>query len=342
MKSLLYPAYLLSWFVIILLLAEYVTYKQLWGVEFSMDGLTYVLDHKRLYKIKPDGREDIDQNGYRFVPGENPRLAGEGNRVWLAGDSFVFAANIPVDQTAAAQLDHLLGTDTRVVNTGVPGYGPDQTLITLKDSDITNSEPIVLAVFPANDFNDLAHNRIFDITENETLILQDKNILQRLLPSIWLSTLVTDLSREKWFSDLTHHYFNDVYDLKLMTQPSSEQSLNKIRLMKAVLTEFRIFANTLNSQLLVVIIPSIQQFTNPGYFQSNGIPHEDMFYLEDMTELLADEAGLPTINLYKYFQRQDSPSTLYLADDGHLSLRGNTLLASIISDKLKTYESPHN
>lgn len=86
--------------------------------------------------------------------------------ILVFGDSNVAAIFLNEEQTLTAQLEVALKKKGRVVtavNFGVPGYGPDQSLLRfgeVVDRPLGNIKAAVLHVFADNDFGDLYRNNI--------------------------------------------------------------------------------------------------------------------------------------------------------------------------------------
>src|SRR5512146_1286661 len=96
-------------------------------------------------------------------------------RVVVYGDSNVFAQFSNLEDTFTFKLQERLrqitGRDVDVINAGVPGYGPDQSLLRLEEEvDFLNPDIIVFHIFADNDFGDLIRNRLFAIDSSGQLV----------------------------------------------------------------------------------------------------------------------------------------------------------------------------
>ena len=117
-------------------------------------------EHLR-YRLTPgfdmtlgDDRYRIDSLGLRG--GEVTSRAGRpGSRIVVLGDSFAFGLGVDEDETFAAQLEHLLETDTdhpvEVLNLGVPGYHTGQELAWLARAGFALEPDLVVLLFYGND-----------------------------------------------------------------------------------------------------------------------------------------------------------------------------------------------
>ena len=96
----------------------------------------------------------------------NPLRAGHHRRIVVFGDSNIQGVFSTQENTFAARLERQLsdatGTDVEVVNAGVMGYGPDQSLLYMRRR-LAELKPdvVVFQVFADNDFGDLLRNRLF-------------------------------------------------------------------------------------------------------------------------------------------------------------------------------------
>jgi hypothetical protein len=96
-------------------------------------------------------------------------------RVIVYGDSNVHARFSVLEETFTGQLDRLLdentGVDVEVINAGVVGYGPDQSLLRLeRDIERYHPDAIVFHLFTENDFGDIVRNRLFQLDATGELV----------------------------------------------------------------------------------------------------------------------------------------------------------------------------
>jgi len=108
----------------------------------------------------------VNSRGFR---GEELR-SDPGLRVVVYGDSFIEAEFAPLPETFAkrleARLEALLETPVEVVNAGVNGYGPDQSLRRFED-EVAWLKPqlAIFVVYAGNDFGDVLRNRLYRLDE---------------------------------------------------------------------------------------------------------------------------------------------------------------------------------
>lgn len=109
--------------------------------------------------------------------------ADVGKRVVVYGDSFIQASYTRFDDTYAAVLQRTLRARLDqplvVLNRGVNGYGPDQTLLRLgPDFELLRPDLVVVGLFADNDFGDLIRNNLFRIGPDRRLAANGMTIDQ--------------------------------------------------------------------------------------------------------------------------------------------------------------------
>lgn len=115
---------------------------------------------------------EIDSQGFR-----GPELSTDSNvtRIAVYGDSFIEGEFSPDAETYARQLQRLLTPREKapfeVVNAGVVGYGPDQSLVRMRQ-ELPWLRPslLVLSIFADNDPGDLIRDRMFRLGPDSALV----------------------------------------------------------------------------------------------------------------------------------------------------------------------------
>ena len=113
-------------------------------------------------------------------------------RVIVYGDSNVQSRFSWQGETFTGQLQSLLaestGTDVEVLNAGVVGSGPDQSLLRMK-AELERYEPdaVVFHLFTENDFGDIVRNRLFQLDGDGNLVRSDHPVVQdeRMPTGMW-------------------------------------------------------------------------------------------------------------------------------------------------------------
>ena len=147
------------------------------------------LDDERLYRLVPGAVREftrepvnggarivyrVNRDGYRGEPLEDT----PERRVVVFGDSFIQAEYTELEQSFTERLEHHLkeasGLGVEVVNAGVAGYGPDQTLKRI-EAELERLAPdaIVVGIFSGNDFGDSVRNKLFQLDEDGELVDHD-------------------------------------------------------------------------------------------------------------------------------------------------------------------------
>jgi hypothetical protein len=97
-----------------------------------------------------------------------------GLRVIVYGDSNIQARFSEAEYTYTSALQKLLRANyanADVINAGIVGAGPDESLIRLSnDFDKVNPDIVIFHVFADNDYGDIIRNRLFKFSPNNTFI----------------------------------------------------------------------------------------------------------------------------------------------------------------------------
>ncbi|NNE07002.1 MAG: hypothetical protein HKN20_00440 [Gemmatimonadetes bacterium] len=144
--------------------------------------LAYEYNPEYLVDLKPGISKTFAQagaDGVRRVHWNSNRDGFRGSelqsrpetRVMVYGDSNIQARFSPVARSFAGRLERYLnrdqGTAVEVVNAGVIGFGPDQSLKKfMAQVDRFRPAVVIFHVFADNDFGDIVRNRLFEIGPN--------------------------------------------------------------------------------------------------------------------------------------------------------------------------------
>lgn len=113
---------------------------------------------------------DVWTNARGFRDVDHGRKSAGVTRVAVLGDSFVFGSGVRQDETLTHQLAARLGPSFEVVNLGVPGYGTDQALLTLRRWGPRLAPDVVLAGFFWNDVMENASSKIYEMEKPRFLL----------------------------------------------------------------------------------------------------------------------------------------------------------------------------
>jgi hypothetical protein len=115
---------------------------------------------------------NTNADGFR---GDEIQRRKQGQRIIVYGDSNVFAKFSNLEDTFPYQLGKALQRFTpqriEVINAGVDGFGPDQSLLRFEEeADLYQPDIVVLHIFADNDFGDIIRNRLFDVDPSGALV----------------------------------------------------------------------------------------------------------------------------------------------------------------------------
>jgi hypothetical protein len=299
-------------------------------------GTLVVLDREVLYRLKGHSREDLNALGYRDA--EFRVHKDWRTRVAMLGDSFVFGDNVAPYQTLPKALERALGPGFEVWNFGIAGDGPDQSYARML-RDVLRFAPdlIVLCLYPANDFNDLAKNELYVEGTDGKLVYNPENPVARAIPSFRTGILLRKLltgrglgpfSEQNLNAVLAHDPFDPILD------ESVPETAHKIRLMRGVLALFRERLAQDGIPLDVVIIPSLENVQDPAALLAKGIPADALDRNEQVALRLCREERLHCLPLLGPLRARRSAG-LYQPGDGHLTPRGTRVAARVIARQLR-------
>lgn len=343
-KIAMFALWLVLWFAICAGFLELAARTQLIRVTVTMWGVRYEFDWEILFRIKPRCHPDIGPYGNRLTSGT--RTGRPARLVVLQGDSFAYGVNVAPSNTIAAELERRLGANYGVMNFGVAGYGPDQSLLQLKRTVIQlNPETVALTLFPANDFADLVKNRLFTVGTDGRLIPTRTNVLLEKMPA-WrsmfvLETLYDDLRHRKSRNEKLYRFLLcDTCDADLPINGASPSSQAKMAMMRAVLREYRDILKPHRIPLHIAIIPSFESMVNPDFFTRKGVNGKALFANEAWAALICREEGINCIDLTPRFKAWPNPPELFDSKEHHLSPRGYAEVAAVLYEMMRKDKSP--
>lgn len=299
-------------------------------------GTRVELDPQLLYRLRGHSRADLNRLGYRDREFDEEK-AGR-TRILVSGDSFVFGDSVAPHQTLPSALERALGDDHQIFNLGVAGDGPDQSYARLLRHGLDlDPDAVVLALYPANDFNDLAKNRLYVLDDAGHLVFNADNPVAVAMPRYRTGVLLRRLLTGRGLSRRAEAQLGGVLGLDpydLLLEPSAPEAAHQIRLMRAVLRAFRDTLAARGVGFCVLIIPSLENIQDDARFRQARVPRERYFVNEAIAQQICDEEGIDCLDLRGLFlARRDE--RLYLPADGHLSVRGNLLAARALAEHLR-------
>lgn len=172
-------------------------------------------------------------------------------RIVVYGDSNIQAVFSDQENTFCARLEFYLNQKQKqvryqVINAGVQGFGPDQSLIKMtKEIDHLKPHIIILQLFAENDFGDLIRNRIFNLSLTGELApaplsQADDSVVQfyqeRFKNDKWWHKILAKSALLQLIRNMTQ---SDVAQAKQLAIDDDQQLLQQLR------NEYQIYQNNL-------------------------------------------------------------------------------------------------
>ncbi len=310
------------------------------AIEHRREKFEIRLDPRILYRVKPHSREDMNRYGYRDRDFSKKRAVDGPKRILFLGDSFVMGLNVSPEQTWPKALEQVLGSDFEVMNLGVVGYGPDQSLTQLEDEALDfDPDVVVLGVFAANDFADIKKNRIYSIDADGKLVRNPSNpVTEVVSPFLLVQRFQTLFGNgpldEEQQREIHMTLFRDTYDV--MRNPSSSFSQEKIGLMRAVLHNFASILAERKIPLLVALAPLACTIDEP-WCVDQAIEHRGRFINEDIVADLCEEVGIRYVHLGPDFLDFALSGEKLYGGDQHFTALGNLQAARLVANALQLH-----
>jgi len=303
-------------------------------------GTRLKLDSRTLYRLVGRSRGDLNADGYRDYSFDVDK---EGRtRVLVSGDSFVFGDNVSAHETFPKVMERQLGDGYQVFNMGIAGDGPDQSYARLLVDGLRfDPDAVILALHPANDFADLAKNRLYVLGADGRAVYNPDNPVAAATPSYRTGALLRKALTGRGFSAETEEHLNSVFGLDppvLLLEPQKPAAAHRIRLMRAVLRRFRDELAERDILYRVVIIPSLESIQDDSRYREYKIPADRYFANDDIASQICEEEGIEVLDLRQAFLA-NRDKTLYMAGDGHLSVRGNLLVGRLLARDMESSRS---
>jgi hypothetical protein len=323
-------------------------------------------DEAEVYK---EFRVDIHPPGIRNEP-VPPKAEGEF-RIALIGDSFTFGWGLDYEDTIGQELevrlnDALQSPRVRVINLGVPGYGPWQEWAFLQERGFALEPDLVIAqIFPSNDLeNELSR---------EGLVLRSYFTFWQERLNAWRAFATWQLTVERWFRNNSRVYrmmydyapawnlvnlLNDLRFIKpapTLPLPPNEGRPSTLEAMHAsefeeVRHAWKMIGHTLDSiaaecqargiAVAGYVIPMYQQMDDEAWRAlRDELPAEyeaviERFKdVEDAEAVLAD-SGFAVIPVADALRAVRDPREIYFTLDTHLRPAGSGLVAETIAQYL--------
>lgn len=342
--------------------------------------LSLAYEHNDTYivSLKPNIEKEFpvdEDNGGGTVLWQTNSFGFRGNeiggktgiRIIVYGDSNIQARFTGNDNTYTAVLQDILSAKYKsieVINAGLLGSGPDQSLIRLvHDIDVINPDIVIFHVFADNDYGDIIRNRLFKLTPNGKLAKTKHRITKDLaitpredtfinwfnslllirsiakLASISLDNVVNklqqqseiefDVYRQNMPRQISH--FSDHYDIDIAIDPESATSRIKIALMENILIEAERVVCSKERTFLVVIQPSVYDL---ALDIASKYPSYNKHNLTQPLKKICKKNKLNCIHLIDTFLLND-PGSLYRKNDNHWNDKGQRASAEVTANRIR-------
>jgi hypothetical protein len=306
---------------------------------FVLEGM-YVNDDEVGYRLAPNFEGEIRRGEVvtAFCTNSLGLRAEEvgpktKTRILVFGDSFTWGWGVPQDEVWTAwtqkEVARLAGEESvEVINCGVNGYGTENELKLLEKIGPELDPDLVLVGFFANDYTDnllgakgmysVRDGFLFDHFTHEYFrenFLARESHLWRLLKTAW------ELARIKWFGGVP---------TARPVRSFSDAEFERGALLSAQhLLAMRTESEKLGAALAVIWLPA------DVYALAERTPE---IPLRRRLQRRVAVAGIPSLDLLPIVRRQPDASGLYLANDGHFSVRGNRVAGQAVGKWLvETY-----
>jgi len=300
-----------------------------------------------------------------------PKQPGEF-RILLIGDSFTFGLTVPFPNTIGQQLEAMFARDAlprkiTVINLGVPGTGPWQHQIYLKERGFSLEPDLVIQqLYLGNDLHDTFAQsgrqlRAFDLAREEQIQHQRLQAELRYRREQWLA----DHSRaysvcRQWIGlrTITNflardcRFYQPLY-IRPLPEPSGDPpawEVNRVDWYPEIQEAMGNIVSTVNVTraecqargvgFAQYTVPIAEEVAPRLYERSRrlmGLPRDAQYKMGKGLRFLDArwrELGMPVIPVFNCLRAHPAPETLYRTADGHTSEAGNSVIAQCIRDYL--------
>jgi hypothetical protein len=325
----------------------------------NADSSTYVVRDRDLgWTIKPHGESgDYTATSYGFRGPKDwvttPRLAKGKIRISVYGDSFTHGDEVPFKDTWGDQLQHLR-TNLEVLNFGVPAYGTDQAFLRFRrDGTRFDAQFHILSIwtenlarnvnvvrFYLNPHGNLGTSKPRFVLSSGRLTVVNSPVLskQAFLASVLQSNVSSAMKHDYWYREEEQQFpfyyhvvtvraaisvYNAYHRREIRNQMYFDKDGEALKVTVAIAEAFKTEVEALGSRPYVAIIPMRDFLDAHG---SGSFP---------LVQMLR-ERSIPVLDFGPAFAsraKELGVEALYLPG-GHLTSRGNRLLAEEMNEKL--------
>ena len=234
--------------------------------------------------------------------------------VHLVGDSQVFGWGLTDEETIAVRLQEKLGNRFRVVNHGVPGYGPFAYRLML--NQISFQDIVILAFSEQNDLWN-AYSAVASATARHGYLIQ-RTFLGENLPAFVLHSRVFQIS-----SLLKIRFFNRLRALPMPYNPYVQAGAKV--LMYRVESLYVGQKQSRGNRMIFVSIP-----WDAAILPARARRYSPYVFPPRLFVQFPDDCHLAS-----RFRSHPDPATLYLPTDNHLAAAGAEFAAQIFAETIR-------
>lgn len=302
------------------------------GLDPARSTLEFILDSEILYRLVPDPKRGINRQGFRDTEHPTVDWPDSNCKILAVGDSMIMGMAVAATDTAPKQLEQLLGSDCKVRNFGIQGYGPDQALIVAQEmAALLKPDKLILALFPSNDFHDLKKNSLYQLDQDEQLTRTVKNPISEILPSLRLQYFWHFVRHKRFFDQAVEENLHKLFfhDSGFnLADLSAEERKQSVALMKAIVRQFVKLSEKHEIELIVVVIPAMEYL---------DVPESQLATTNEHILVEAISGEVPALlNLGPVFRARNGDAEyagrLYDPADLHLSATGHKLVAESLNN----------
>ncbi|MBT8407685.1 MAG: SGNH/GDSL hydrolase family protein [Deltaproteobacteria bacterium] len=261
-------------------------------------------------------------------------------RIMVIGDSFTFGQGVNLEDTYSKQLERRIndmGTTSEVISCGVIGYGMWQYLETLERKVIPYKPDLVILGLFIDDITTSVspYKHLQNWPGTNPFAKDASGMISRSYLWNSLKNSIT-LLETKYRYLRGHNYLKGIEERKKRIGPAHPGS-NWHQIMygklprniysdfSQALRKFIRICETVNIQVLVVLIPDAAQMHEPDRQKVN------LFVAQTCKDI-----GVPLVDVTERFEKEEDPRTLYLFPlDAHTSPKGHRLIADSIFEQIE-------
>jgi hypothetical protein len=296
---------------------------------------------------------DLATNALGFRDFDHPQKALGVTRVAVLGDSFVFGSGVKQDEPFPRRLAAFLGPSFEVLNLGVPGYGTDQALLTLRRWGRRLSPDVVLTGFFWNDVMENASAEMYAMKKPRFVLAGDslalvppgethgRSAAQRLDAALGARSHLWSLvsrSLGRGRERVEPETRPVMVDLSLRAAPSAREP--EFALTWALLGAFESEARALGASPIVFTVPprflvddAAKQKVLKIYSLGADALEEDGFF---RVKEACQRRDLPVVDLLPAFRdAAKAGERLFLPTGIHWSAKGHALAAKVLEPAVR-------